>query len=54
MEINIKDNNVTKEKRVKNTENLEFSVAFSENGDSFQNIMERILINKLTNSTNKE
>lgn len=52
MEKNIKEDNCAKEKRIKNADNIEFSIAFNKDGDSFQNIMERILISKLTNSTN--
>lgn len=48
----IKEENCAKEKRIKNVDNIEFSIAFNKDGDSFQNIMERILISKLTNSTN--
>ena len=54
MENNRKDETCTKEKRSKNTDNIEFSIAFNKNGDSFQNIMENILISKLTNATNNE
>lgn len=52
MKNNVKDKNCTKEN--KNSENIEFSIAFDEKGDSFQNIMEKILINKLINTTNNE
>lgn len=48
----IEKGNSTKEKKAKNKENIEFSIAFNKNGDSFQNIMEKILISKLANSTN--
>ena len=51
MKNNTENRNCTKEKKVNN---IEFSIAFNENGDSFQNIMEKILINKLVNTTNNE
>jgi len=54
MENNINEEIYTKEEKKKNKENLEFSIAFSKNGDSFQNIMEKILISKLAKSTNNE
>lgn len=52
MKNNVKDGNCTKEKR--NNNNIKFSIAFNKDGDSFQNIMEKILISKLANSTNNE
>lgn len=54
MENNIRKEDCTKEKRTKNVDNIEFSIAFNKDGDSFQNIMEKILISKLANSTNNE
>lgn len=48
MESNIKNNSSTKDEKSKNSENIQFSIAFNKNGDSFQNIMEKILISKLT------
>ena len=39
------DSNIEK---ADNKENLIFNVAFRKDGESFQKIMERILINKLT------
>lgn len=51
MKNNTENRNCTKEKKVNN---IEFSIAFNESGDSFQNIMEKILINKLVNTTNNE
>lgn len=44
------ENNEKSVKDIKRKGNLEFSVAFNENGESFQNIMERILLNKITKS----
>ena len=54
MDNNGKNEICAKEKRSKNTDNIEFSIVFSNNGDSFQNIMEKILISKLSNATNNE
>lgn len=54
MENNIENKNCTKEKKTKKINNIEFSIAFNKDGDSFQNIMEKILISKLVNSTNNE
>ena len=54
MENNIENKNCTKEKKAKKINNIEFSIAFNKDGDSFQNIMEKILISKLANSTNNE
>lgn len=54
MENDIKNENCTKEKRSKKTDTIEFSIAFNNSGDSFQNIMEKILISKLENATNNE
>ena len=44
-------NTCTKDKKCNE---INFSVAFNKNGDSFQNIMEKILISKLANATNNE
>lgn len=52
MENNIKKEKCTKEERNKNHDNIEFSVVFNKDGDSFQNIMENILISKLANNIN--
>lgn len=49
MENNIKEENCAKEKN-----NIEFSIAFNKDGDSFQNIMEKILISKLANNTKND
>ncbi len=50
MKNDISDKNCTKEQKSKKNDNIEFSIAFNKNGDSFQNIMEKILISKLENS----
>ena len=52
MKNDISDKDCTKARKSKKADNIEFSVAFNKNGDSFQNIMEKILISKLENSTN--
>ena len=52
MKNDISDKGCTKARKSKKVDNIEFSVAFNKNGDSFQNIMEKILISKLENSTN--
>jgi len=49
---NREEKNCTSEKKIRNTDNIDFSVEFNKNGESFQNIMEKILINKLANITN--
>lgn len=53
-EKDIKEGNSTKEKSNRNKENIEFSIAFNKNGDSFQNVMEKILISKITNAVNDD
>lgn len=35
-------------KKAKKDKKINFSIAFKEDGDSFQNIMEKILLNKMT------
>ena len=47
----IKQNKKTTEK---DKDNIKFSIAFNKAGDSFQNIIERILITKITKAVNKE
>lgn len=54
MKKNIKNENCIKEKKTKNNDNIEFIIAFNKDGDSFQNIMEKILMSKLANSVNNE
>ncbi len=49
MDNNIKNNNDTEEKKGKNSKNIKFSIEFNKNGESFQNIMEKILISKIEN-----
>ena len=51
MKSDIENEICTKEKR---SNNIEFSIAFNKNGDSFQNIMEKILISKLANAIDNE
>lgn len=50
MKNNSSEDVCTKEKE----DNIEFSIAFNKNGDSFQSIMEKILISKLSNNSNNE
>ena len=45
MKNNKKDKNCTKEDRKE--DNIKFSIAFNKDGDSFQKIMEKILMSKL-------
>lgn len=54
MDSNINRENCTRDKRKKNSDNIKFSVAFSDNGESFQNIIEKILISKLSNKINND
>lgn len=43
-----KEKSITEEKK---NDKLEFSVAFRKDGESFQSIMEKILMSKLTRNT---
>ena len=52
MKNNISNKDYAKEKKSKKVDNIKFTVAFNKDGDSFQNIMEKILISKLKNNTN--
>lgn len=42
------ENNEKCVKDIKKKADLEFSVAFNKEGESFQSVMERILLNKIT------
>ena len=47
---NITNINSSKEENNSKKQEIQFSVSFNNNGDSFQNILEQILMNKLINN----
>lgn len=50
MSKNITNINSSKEENNSKKQEIQFSVSFNNNGDSFQNILEQILMNKLINN----